>query len=98
MLGTLMMMAAASSPHIDLYTMGQGGHVFERFGHAAVCVTYDDRPERSRCYNYGTTNFDAPGRLAGDFLRGDARFWVAVWPPRPFCAWKAKGPRAQAST
>jgi len=76
----LTMALAAASPHIDVYTMGQGAHLFERYGHAAVCVADDRRPQQSRCYNYGTTEFDAPGRLAWGFLRGEARFSVSVAP------------------
>lgn len=32
-------------PVIELYTMGQGDLLAERFGHAALCVCYPDRPE-----------------------------------------------------
>ena len=78
MFPVFMMALAATSPHIDLYTMGQGAYIFERYGHAAVCVAFDRQPQLSRCYNYGTTEFDAPGRLTWDFLRGDARFSVSV--------------------
>jgi len=34
-------LASTLTPHIDLYTMGPGPHIFERFGHAALCVVYD---------------------------------------------------------
>lgn len=71
----------ASSPHIELYTMGQGEHVFERFGHAALCVVHERRRAESRCYNYGTTDFGSPPEEIGwAFLRGKARFWVSEWP------------------
>lgn len=70
-----------ADPRIELYTMGQGEHVFERFGHAAICVVHDRQPARSRCYNYGTTDFGSPPEELGwAFLRGRARFWVSVWP------------------
>lgn len=73
--------AAAAEPRIELYTMGQGEHLFERFGHAAICVIDDHAPARSRCYNYGTTDFGSPPEELGwAFLRGRARFWVSVWP------------------
>jgi len=75
--------AAPSEPQIDLYTMGQGEVLFQRFGHAALCVVYDSEPARSRCYNYGTTDFGSPpGRLGWQFVRGTSRFWVSVWPLR----------------
>src|SRR5690606_34050287 len=48
-------------PDIVLYTMGKCSVVWEKFGHAALCVEY--RPESRRpslCYNYGTTDFTAP--------------------------------------
>lgn len=65
---------------MDVYTMGQGAHLFERFGHAAICVVDDRRPARGRCYNYGTTNFRTPPEDIGwDFVRGRSRFWVSVW-------------------
>ncbi len=80
-IGLLALLSApAAEPRIELYTMGQGEHVFERFGHAAICVVYDRTPARSRCYNYGTTDFGSPPQELGwDFLRGRARFWVSVW-------------------
>ncbi|HMR76374.1 MAG TPA: hypothetical protein PKD61_14725, partial [Polyangiaceae bacterium] len=69
--------ATALPPQIDVYTMGQGEHLFERFGHAAICVT---RASQSRCYNYGTTDFGSPPEELGyAFLRGTAEFWVSVW-------------------
>jgi hypothetical protein len=66
------------TPVIDIYTMGAGRHLFERFGHAAICVMRPER-HRSRCYNYGTTDFGSPPEQLGwAFLRGQARFWVSV--------------------
>ncbi len=67
--------------------MDQGEHVFERFGHAAVCVVYDSTSSKSRCYNYGTTDFGSPPeRLGWEFLRGTSRFWVSVWTPKKMIA------------
>lgn len=65
-------------PHIDVYTMGVGSDVTEKFGHAAVCTRYDKNPRRGRCYNYGTTNFEDPADVGWKFLRGRSRFWVSV--------------------
>ncbi|RMH45069.1 MAG: DUF4105 domain-containing protein [Deltaproteobacteria bacterium] len=73
-------MSAAPAPVVDLYTMGQGDQLFERFGHAAICVQWPADAD-ARCYNYGTTDFGSPpARLGWQFLRGTARFWVSVWP------------------
>src|SRR5690606_11886520 len=67
-----------------VYTMGPGEHVFERFGHAAICVEHPvnaGRAPADRCYNYGTTDFQTPPQQIGwDFVRGKAKFWVSVWP------------------
>ncbi len=68
-------------PAIDVYTMGQGSDLFERFGHAAICVVDTRHPARTLCYNYGTTDFGSPPEELGwRFLRGTAMFWVSVWP------------------
>lgn len=84
--------AAAARAKLDLYTIGPGDDLFERFGHAALCVVpVDGRKgrgpandtalrKRARCYNYGTTDFGSPPEELGyRFLRGNARFWVSVW-------------------
>lgn len=66
-------------PQIDLHTMGQGEVLYQRFGHAALCVVYDSQPKRNRCYNYGVTDFTSPPENMGwGFLRGTANFWVNV--------------------
>lgn len=76
-----LVVAALAALSVDVYTMDQGAHPFERFGHAAICVVAEGRPDRSRCYNYGTTDFGSPpAELGWRFLRGDAEFWVSVWP------------------
>ncbi len=70
-------LTATLTPHIELYTMGEGPHIFERFGHAALCVVYDEAPPLSRCYNYGMMDFDTPPlELGWSFLRGTTLFWV----------------------
>ncbi|MBN2196217.1 MAG: DUF4105 domain-containing protein [Polyangiaceae bacterium] len=74
------LIAAIAALHVDVYTMEQGEHVFERFGHAAICVVTGERPNTTRCYNYGTTDFGSPpAELGWRFLRGSANFWVSVW-------------------
>lgn len=72
----------AEAPVIELYTMGPGEVVFEKFGHAALCVRYPSRRPRARCYNYGTTDFDSVVPLFWGFLRGRSLFWVSSSSPR----------------
>jgi hypothetical protein len=67
--------ARASTPTIELYTMGPGDNAYTLFGHAAICVV---EGPRSRCFNYGTADFSRPGALALAFLRGNARYWVST--------------------
>lgn len=69
------------APIIELYTMGQGDLVVERFGHAALCVRYPQRRHDDVCYNYGTTDFSDPLGLTWGFVRGDADFWVSTTTP-----------------
>ncbi len=73
--------AAGETPKIDLYTMGVGALVVEKFGHAALCTRYPNNPRRDRCYNYGTTNFADPAGLGWSFVRGRPRFWVSIANP-----------------
>jgi hypothetical protein len=61
-------------PIVELYTMGQGDLMFEKFGHAALCIRYARQPRRTRCYNYGTTDFDSVVPLIWGFLRGRSLF------------------------
>jgi hypothetical protein len=76
--------APASSPRVELYTMGQGPILFERYGHAALCVVDDGPPRRTRCYNYGTTDFSSGALAIGwEFLQGTSRFWVSTRPLEP---------------
>ena len=69
--------AQASTPTIELYTMGQGDDAFTLFGHAAMCVVDG---KHARCFNYGTADFSRPGALAFNFVRGHARYWVSTTP------------------
>ncbi|MCX5747765.1 MAG: DUF4105 domain-containing protein [Proteobacteria bacterium] len=65
-------------PLIELYTFGPGELIFERFGHATICLRYHD-PARfpEVCFNYGVTDFGEEGTaLIWNFLRGAQRFWV----------------------
>ena len=66
------------APIVELYTMGQGDLMFEKFGHAALCIRFPREPRRTRCYNYGSTDFDSVVPLFWGFLRGRSVFWVSV--------------------
>ena len=65
-------------PRIELWTIGPGDDLYERFGHTALRVT--EAQGEDRIYNYGTTDFSQPG-LVTAFLTGDARFWLGVSSP-----------------
>ncbi len=72
---------AGPVPEITLYTMGRGKVLWQKFGHAALCVEYPRNPRRSACYNYGTTDFADPVGVGWGFLRGQGKFWVSVTSP-----------------
>lgn len=67
-------------PTIDLYTFGIGEVIFEKFGHAALCLTYHARDRMPMCFNYGVTNFADGGKLVWGFLRTEQKFWVEAEP------------------
>ncbi|HEX3762169.1 MAG TPA: DUF4105 domain-containing protein [Kofleriaceae bacterium] len=62
-------------PVIELVTMGIGSLIWERHGHIALCVHYDDRSQDA-CYNYGIGDFSHPVDMGWGFLRGTGAFWV----------------------
>ena len=64
------------TPVIELVTMGVGALIWERHGHIALCVRYDD-PRDHVCYNYGVGDFGHPATMAWGFLRATGAFWVA---------------------
>ncbi len=63
-------------PDIELLTFGVGDRIFEKFGHAAICLRYHDPNLVPVCFNYGVTNFDAGSILVWQFLRSKQQFWV----------------------
>jgi hypothetical protein len=66
-------------PVIVLVTMGVGSLIWERHGHIALCVAYDN-PRNDRCYNYGIGDFHHPIGMAWGFFRGTGSFWVGKSP------------------
>ena len=71
-------LAGAQAPSIELYTIGRGEALFNKFGHVALCVVGPEYPGGGPCYNYGSTDFSRPIGLSWEVVRGRAEFWVAV--------------------
>jgi hypothetical protein len=67
-------------PAVELVTMGVGSLIWERHGHIALCIVYDD-PMQDACYNYGVANFSHPLEMAAGFFRGTHSFWVEKMDP-----------------
>ena len=67
-------------PRVVLVTMGVGALIWERHGHIALCVEYEDR-EQNACYNYGIGDFLNPVKMFWGFFRGDGSFWVGEMDP-----------------
>ncbi|MBA3460524.1 MAG: DUF4105 domain-containing protein [Deltaproteobacteria bacterium] len=63
-------------PDIELITFGVGDLIFEKFGHAAICLRYHNPAYVPVCFNYGATNFHAGSILIWRFLRSEQVFWV----------------------
>ena len=80
-LSTNPLRSASPVPTITLYTMGTGALVFEKWGHAAICVEYPRPLPPSVCYNYGSTDFTSPVEVIWDFVRGAGVFWVSTDDP-----------------
>jgi hypothetical protein len=66
----------AEPPAIDVLTFGVGARIFEKFGHAAICLRYHEPRHPTVCFNYGVTNFSAGAIMVWDFLRSQQKFWV----------------------
>lgn len=62
-------------PRVELWTMGPGASLFERFGHSALHVTWPDG--RERIYNYGVTDFGRPDLVLA-FMEGEVSFWLGT--------------------
>lgn len=59
---------------VFLMTMGQGGEVWERFGHNAIWIL-DRRTGESIAYNWGLFDFNQPG-FVPRFLAGSMQYWM----------------------
>ena len=67
---------AEHPPQIVLLTFGQGDRIFEKFGHAALCLRDIESARDAVCFNYGVTDFAAGAPMVWDFLRTQQKFWV----------------------
>src|SRR5437899_2112190 len=61
-------------PVVELVTMGVGSLIWERHGHIALCVVYEN-PLDDACYNYGVADFTHPLDMTAGFFRGTHSFW-----------------------
>ncbi len=68
--------ASQEPPQVILLTFGVGPRIFEKFGHAAICLRQPHSEREPVCFNYGVTSFNETGAMAWNFLRGQQRFWV----------------------
>jgi len=70
-----------TAPAVQLYTFGRGELIFEKFGHTALCLDYNEPERETACFNYGVTDFTMPGStLAWRFIRGQQVFFVEAIP------------------
>ena len=67
-------------PRVVLVTMGVGALIWERHGHIALCIEYEDRTQNA-CYNYGIGDFFHPVKMFWGFFRGNGSFWVGEMDP-----------------
>ncbi len=72
-------------PVIELVTMGVGSLIWERHGHIALCVVYEN-PQDDRCYNYGIADFRHPLEMTAGFFRGTHSFWAGEMDPTEMLA------------
>jgi hypothetical protein len=63
-------------PYVDIMTFGVGEVVFEKFGHAAICLRYHKPEHVTMCFNFGVTDFHEGAPMIWGFLRGKQEFWV----------------------
>jgi hypothetical protein len=68
-------------PVVELFTFGRGELIFEKFGHTALCLNYNEPERETVCFNYGVTEFDmGAGALVWNFIRGKQKFYVEPVP------------------
>lgn len=62
-------------PEVILLTFGEGPEIFEKYGHAALCLSHTSDSE-PLCFNYGVTGFDNSAGIAWSFMRRKQIFWL----------------------
>jgi hypothetical protein len=67
-------------PVVTLVTMGIGSLIWERHGHIALCINYEN-PTDDICYNYGIGDFHHALKMTWGFFRGTNSFWVGRQDP-----------------
>jgi len=72
-------------PVVELVTMGVGSLIWERHGHIALCIVYEN-PQEDACYNYGIADFRHPLEMTAGFFRGTHSFWVGKMDPTEMLA------------
>lgn len=68
-------------PVVSLVTMGVGSLIWERHGHIALCISYEN-PTDDVCYNYGIGDFHHALKMTWGFFRGTNSFWVGRQDPQ----------------
>ena len=69
-------MVGEQPPQVILLTFGVGERIFEKFGHAALCLNYVETGREPVCFNYGVTDFNEGSTMIWSFLRTKQKFWV----------------------
>lgn len=81
-MGRLDVTPGVTPPVVQLYTFGRGTLIFEKFGHTALCLDYNE-PRETACFNYGVTDFTLPPlTLTWRFITGEQVFFVEAIPLR----------------
>ena len=77
-LGNAEQIHESQPPIVELLTFGMGEVIFEKFGHAAICLRYHEPEHTGVCFNYGVTDFSGGPAMVWRFLREQQQFWVEV--------------------
>ena len=72
----VMRLRGEEPPEVIVLTFGVGPVVFEKFGHAALCLRYKSTGLEPLCFNYGVTDFNEGSIMIWHFLRTEQKFKV----------------------
>ncbi len=64
---------ASAEELVDLYTVGPGNDTFSNYGHSALCVTDQARPN-GICFDFGISDTNDMSSVVWDTIRGRPRF------------------------